>query len=104
MRGFRWLIIAVFLLPWLASETGGVPGTPGRAVGGEDMSGPWRRTREGWQRIELLRPAIPYRRPVLHPVIVGSLEALLTMTAMLALQKNSPFQSKICTESSLGGH
>ena len=80
VRRFRWLIIAVFVLPWLASEAAAPA-----AVASEDMSGGWRRTREGWQRIELFRPAIQYRRPALHPAVVGSLEVLLTMTAMLAL-------------------
>ncbi len=81
MPGFRWLMIAVFVLLWFATEA------TAPAVATEDMSTGWRRTREGWQRIELLRPAIPYRRPELHPAVVGSLEVLLTMTAMLALSK-----------------
>ena len=79
MRTFRRLIIASFILSWLASEA------TAPATATEDMSGNWRRTREGWQRIEGFRPPIPYRRPALHPAVVGSLELLLTMTAMLAL-------------------
>ncbi len=89
VRRFRWLIIVVFFFPWLDNEVTGVRGTAGRAVAVQDVSGGWRRTREGWQRIELLRPAIPYRRPALHPAVVGSLEVLLTMTAMLALSANN---------------
>jgi hypothetical protein len=81
VRRFRWLIIALFVLPWLASEA------IAPALATQDMSGGWRRTREGWQRIELFRPAIEYRRPALHPTVVGSLEVLLTMTAMLALSR-----------------
>jgi len=77
----RWLIIAVFILSWLASEAA----TP--AIATEDMSGGWRRTREGWQRIELFCPAIEYHRPALHPAVVSSLELLLTMAAMLAFSK-----------------
>ena len=79
MFKLRWLILVVFILPWLASEAAGPD------VATEDISGSWRRTREGWQRIELFRPAIQYHRPTLHPAVVGSLELLLTMTAMLAL-------------------
>ncbi len=86
MRRFRWLIIAVLVLPWLANVAA-APGSVGRAVASEDASGGWRRTRDGWQRIELFRPAIPYRRPALHPAVIGSLEILLTMTAMLALSR-----------------
>jgi len=88
VRSIRWLIIVLCVLPWLASGTvTGAPRTVGRAVAIEDMSGGWRRTREGWERIELFRPVIQYRRPALHPAVVGSLEILLTMTAMLALSR-----------------
>jgi len=79
MRRFRWLIFALFALPWLASEAA----APVMAT--EDIAAGWRRTRDGWQRVETFCPPIPYRRPALHPVVVGALEILLTMTAMLAL-------------------
>jgi len=79
MRWFRWLVIALFVLLPLASGAA----APAKAM--EDMSGGWRRTRDGWQRMESFRSAIPYRRPTLHPAVVGTLELLLTMTAMLAL-------------------
>ncbi|MGO9110638.1 MAG: hypothetical protein ACLP9L_15560 [Thermoguttaceae bacterium] len=82
VRRFCWLIIAVFVLPWLASNAAAP------AVATEDMSGGWRRTNEGWRRIELFRQPVQYRRPALHPVVVGSLEVLLTMTAMLALSND----------------
>jgi len=78
VRRFRWLIIAVFVLPWLGNEA------TAPAAATDDMSGSWRRTNEGWQRIDLFRP-IHYRRPALHPAVVGLLQVLLTMTAMLAL-------------------
>jgi hypothetical protein len=81
MCTFRRLIIASAVLSWLACEA------TAPATATEDMSGSWRRTREGWQRIEGFRPPIPYRRPALHPAVVGSLELLLTMTAMLALSR-----------------
>jgi hypothetical protein len=79
VRTFRWLIIALFLLPWLAGNAI----APSDAA--EDMSGGWRRTSQGWQRVELVCPPMQYRRPALHPALVGSLEVLLTMTAMLSL-------------------
>ena len=79
MHRYRWPIVAVFVLSWLANAT------PAPAVATEDVSGGWRRTREGWQRVELVCPAIQYSRPALHPGVVGLLEVLLTMTAMLAL-------------------
>jgi len=72
--------IALFLLMWLATATGDTSvATPGRADS-------WRQTRQGWQRCEdFLGPPLEYRHPALHPLVVGSLEVLLTMTAMLAL-------------------
>ncbi len=73
----------MLVLPWIAGEAA----CP--AVATEDRSGSWRRTDEGWQRTEVFRPPVQYRRPGLHPLIVGSLEVLLTMTAMLALSKDS---------------
>ncbi len=79
MRTFRWLIIALFLVPWLAGNAI----APSDAA--EDMSGGWRRTNHGWQRVEVVCPPMQYRRPALHPALVGSLEVLLTMTAMLSL-------------------
>jgi hypothetical protein len=107
VRRCRWLVVAVFFLPLLANEATVAPGAPGQALAIEDVSGPWRRTREGWQRVELFGPQIPYRRPALHPAVVGSLELLLTMTAMLALsRKRGDFSlsTKICTKSSLRRH
>jgi hypothetical protein len=78
VRRLRWLIFALFVLPWLASNA------IAPAAASED-SGGWRRTNQGWQRMEFVPPANEYRRPALHPAVVGSLELLLTMTAMLAL-------------------
>jgi hypothetical protein len=81
MYNFRWLIIAVFVALWFASAA------TAPAIATEDTSGGWRRTREGWQRVEFFRPAMSYRQPSLHPAVFGVLELLLTMTAMLALSR-----------------
>jgi len=44
----------------------------------------WRQTSHGWQRCEVfLSPPIEYRRPAVHPLVVGLLQILLTITAML---------------------
>jgi hypothetical protein len=75
MRRYLWLMIALIVFP----------GPPGEAIAPALADGPWRRTQEGWQRVDTFVTPVQYRRPALHPAVVGSLEVLLTMTAMLAL-------------------
>ncbi len=79
MSRLRFLAVGFFLLAWLVAAAS--PSTAGEA-----RIDTWRQTRQGWQRSEdFLGPPIEYRRPALHPALVGSLEVLLTMSAMLAL-------------------
>jgi hypothetical protein len=89
MYRLRCLIIALFVMLWFTS----LAAAPAMAT--EDASGGWRRTANGWQRIEVLGPGIPYRRPALHPAVVGLLEILLTMTAMLALSEEFGVESAV---------
>jgi hypothetical protein len=75
----RALAVASFLLVWLAA------GGDSCARDAERFDS-WRQTRLGWQRCEeFLGPPIEYRRPALHPAVVGMLQILLSATAMLAL-------------------
>ena len=79
MWPMRPLVVAAFLLGWLAAAGDHC------ASGGERLDS-WRQTRQGWQRCEeFLAPPIEYRCPALHPAVVGSLEVLLSVTALLAL-------------------
>ncbi len=88
MWRIRPLFLASFLLAWPACAAEAAGDCPALAACASD-AGPydsWRQTSQGWQRCEdFLAPPIEYRRPALHPAVVGTLEILLSMTAMLAL-------------------
>ena len=80
MRKLFWLFfLSLLILPWLSSEAelrcDAQTGEPPTA---------WRRTTQGWEQLNLYGPEIEYRRPALHPAVFGSLEILLTVSAMLA--------------------
>ncbi len=45
--------------------------------------GPWRRTRQGWEKAAWLQPTLP-RDPPLHPLVVAVLEILLALMGCLA--------------------
>jgi hypothetical protein len=78
MSRLRFLAAGLFLLTWFVAAS---PST-----GSEQRADTWRQTRQGWQHSEdFIGPPVEYRRPSLHPAVVGSLEVLLTMLAMLAL-------------------
>ena len=82
MSRLRFLAIGFWLLAWFAAAA-----SPSTAD--DDRADTWRQTRQGWQHSEdFLGPPIEYRRPALHPAVVGSLEVLLTMSAMLALSND----------------
>jgi hypothetical protein len=82
MSRLRFLAIGFWLLPWFAAAA-----SPSTAD--DDRADTWRQTRQGWQHSEdFLGPPIEYRRPALHPAVVGSLEVLLTMSAMLAFSND----------------
>jgi len=65
------------------------------SIAGESRLDSWRQTRQGWERREdFLSPSFEYRRPTLHPAVVGSLEVLLSVTAMLALSRTPADMSR----------
>jgi hypothetical protein len=74
----RGLLIGGIVLLWFASQA------TAPAMAADGLSGAWRRTNTGWERVELLQSQPDYRRPALHPAVVGSLETLLTVTALVA--------------------
>lgn len=53
----------------------------------------WRRTTRGWERLNIKATGIAngsVRAPTLHPMVVGSLEILLTLGALIAFSTHSP--------------
>ena len=81
MSRLRFLAVGILLMVWFAAAA-----SPTIA---DDRADTWRQTRQGWQHSEdFLGPPVEYRRPALHPAVVGSLEVLLTMSAMLALSND----------------
>jgi hypothetical protein len=82
MLRLRSLAIGLFVLTVIIAAASPTPA----ADGAPDT---WRQTSQGWQHSEdFLSPSVEYRRPALHPAIVGSLEILLTMSALLALSND----------------
>ncbi len=82
MSRLRFLAVGFLLLAWFAAAA-----SP--TIADDDRADTWRQTRQGWQHSEdFLGLPVEYRRPVLHPAVVGSLEVLLTMSAMLALSND----------------
>ena len=78
MLRIRLLVVGLFVVTWLAGDAAH------SSLAAEGRFDAWRQTRDGWQRSDnFLAPPIEYRRPALHPLVVGLLEILLTITAML---------------------
>jgi hypothetical protein len=61
-----------------------------------DTTAGWRRTNCGWQRVESLGPPPQSERPTLHPAIVGGLEILLTLTALVAFSSGESAREASC--------
>ena len=88
MLRIRLLAVGLFVFTWLA----GAAATP--LTGAEAGLDSWRQTRQGWQRSEdFLAPPLEYRRPALHPLVMGSMEILLTVTAMLTFSNRMETRS-----------
>lgn len=97
MRPMRGLVVASFLLAGFAICQGAEIRGQRPEVGGHKSDGQslasdlwpldsWRQTGQGWQRCEdFLGPPIEYASPALHPLVVGALEVLLSVAALLAL-------------------
>jgi len=79
MIRLRLPAIALLLLLGFSSAASDV------SIATENRADIWRQTSQGWLRYgDVLEPPLEYRRPALHPAVVGALEILLTLSAMLA--------------------
>ncbi len=65
---------------WLAGEL-----PPEEGQGQLACQSDWRRTIDGWERLEGIVPPTPTRQPTLHPATVAAGQALLCLLALIAL-------------------
>ena len=84
MRWIGWLLLLLVAVGWLAAEVP-LSGTP-PATG---LQTDWRRTRDGWQRMNWLSEEVPLRRPALHPGLVALFVLLLSVTALVAFSTST---------------
>jgi hypothetical protein len=76
-----WILLVLVTLGWVACEW---PSQPPDAA---EPATVWRHTRNGWEHRDRVLVRAVYR-PALHPVVIASLEVLLTATAMLAVSRD----------------
>lgn len=79
VRWIGWIIMLLMTVGWAAAELPlAEPSCAGLAATD------WRYTSEGWQRPTWLDASIPTRRPALHPGVIGALQLLLSLMALVA--------------------
>lgn len=74
-----WLLFVLVILGWALSE---IP--VARTPANEPSAPTWRRTSDGWQR-QNAWTVPPPRSPRLHPTILGTLQVLVSVGALIAL-------------------
>lgn len=84
MRTAVWLATVLVVLGWILSE---VP--LARTSLEEPASAAWRRTNDGWQRPSDWTTPPEIRHPNLHPLVVGTLELLASLAALVAFPSGS---------------
>ncbi len=80
MRMIVCLLLLLLGIGWLVSEIelAAAPSTDHGNTG-------WRRTRDGWERQNSWTDEQPAREPTLHPTLVGALQILFSVAALVAL-------------------
>lgn len=79
MRWIGWIMTLLMTVGWAAAEIP-VAEPPRAGLAYND----WRHTRDGWQRPTWLDASIPARQPTLHPGVLGMLQLLVSLTALVA--------------------
>lgn len=80
MRQLVWILLILTVAGWLACE---IP-SDRHPTASQSQLDDWRRTPRGWERADWLVPEIPARRAALHPGVVGLLELLVSLAALVA--------------------
>lgn len=84
MRPIGLLLLLLLTLGWLGRELPGAANPSQQPTQGQFEAG-WRRTIDGWEQTDHWAPEVAFHRPALHPVLVGLLEILLSLVALVAL-------------------
>ncbi len=79
MRWIGGIILFLMIVGWAAAE---YPLAEPPCVGLAATD--WRYTSEGWQRPTWLDASIPTRQPALHPAVIGTLQLLVSLMALVA--------------------
>ena len=83
MQRIVGMLLILFALGWLASHVPATPAPdPPRTVS-------WRRTSDGWQRVDSLYADVPRSQPVFHPVVVGLTLLLFASAALIGLSADA---------------
>lgn len=85
MRSIGWILTVLMVLGWAASE---VPFTDKAAP--PPCQWAWRRTVDGWEQESAVLPRHVAPSPALHPMVVGTLQLLISLTALLGLSPEPP--------------
>jgi hypothetical protein len=93
LRWIGWLSLWLFALGWLAAELPLEKARPG------DTLTQWRRTVDGWERAAWLMPPASSPCPTLHPLVVGLLQAFLTLAALIAFSPAGGQATDLCRSS-----
>ncbi len=80
MRLIVCLLLLLLGVGWLVSE---IELAAAPAIDNSDTG--WRRTRDGWERQSSWAPEQPARKPALHPALIGTIQILFTVAALVAL-------------------
>jgi hypothetical protein len=91
MRFLVGLFIVLASMAWLARQW---PSDPASQSG--VAASPWRHTVGGWEKLDL-EPAANSHEPALHPALVGSMQVMLVMLALLSLPNKNTGQPVIVT-------
>jgi len=78
VRWIGWLLLSLLLVGWLAAIVPLGDAEPDARLPA------WRRTVDGWERPTWSTVGSGMGPPALHPAVVGALEALLSLLALLA--------------------
>ncbi len=82
MRRIGFLILLLLALGWVVAE---LPAAPAQIP--QTQTSDWRRTRDGWERMSWWRAEATRHRPAIHPLVIGSLQVLVSAMGLIAFSK-----------------